>query len=131
MANDMAGSGTDQGDSREMSAGDRVAVGGGLLAALALGSCCVLPLVLVSLGVTGAFIGQLGALAQYKWLTFAVAAGFLGWGFWRAYRPLPCGGDGCARPLDRRLLRGLVWFAAALAVTAITFPYLTPFILSY
>lgn len=38
----------------------------GALGALAMTSCCILPLVLVSLGVTGVFIGQLTALYAYK-----------------------------------------------------------------
>ena len=37
----------------------------GVLGALAMTSCCILPLVLVSFGVTGVFIAQLGALYAY------------------------------------------------------------------
>ena len=44
------------------------------LGALAMTSCCILPLVLVSFGVSGVFIAQMGALYAYKWYTFAVAA---------------------------------------------------------
>ena len=50
------------------------ATGVGVLGALAMTSCCILPLVLVSLGVTGVFIGQLTALYAYKWVTFSLAA---------------------------------------------------------
>ncbi|MCZ4263102.1 mercury transporter, partial [Limimaricola sp. G21655-S1] len=37
------------------------------LGALAMASCCILPLVLVSFGVSGVFIAQMGALYAYKW----------------------------------------------------------------
>lgn len=56
----------------------------GVLGALAMTSCCILPLVLVSLGVTGVFIAQLGALYAYKWYTFALSTVFLGYGFYKA-----------------------------------------------
>ena len=39
---------------------------GGILAALAASSCCIMPLVLFALGVSGAWIGNLTALAPYQ-----------------------------------------------------------------
>ena len=62
------------------------------LGALLLTSCCILPLALVSVGVGGVFIAQLGALYAYKWLTFTFAAAALAFGFRRAYRPRPLRG---------------------------------------
>jgi mercuric ion transport protein len=41
-------------------------VAGGLLGALATSSCCVLPLVLFSIGAGGGWIGKLTALARYQ-----------------------------------------------------------------
>jgi len=108
--------------------------GAALLGALAMTSCCILPLVLVSLGVTGVFIAQLGALYAYKWITFALSAVFLAYGFWKAYRPAPAAGcaDGsCARPIGRGLMRALLWLSAALVALALVFPVLAPLILSY
>ena len=83
------------------------ATGAGVLGALSMTSCCILPLVLVlvSLGVTGVFIDQLTALYDYKWVTFSIAAAALGYGFWKAYRPVPveiCGTGTCARPVRSR-----------------------------
>jgi len=45
---------------------------GGLLGALAASSCCLLPLVLFGLGVSGAWIGNLTQLAPYQ--PFFIAA---------------------------------------------------------
>lgn len=110
------------------------ATGAGVLGALAMTSCCILPLVLVSLGVTGVFIGQLTALYAYKWVTFSLAAVALGYGFWKAYRPVPadnCGTGACARPVDRGVMRALLWSALAVVLLALVFPYVAPRILTF
>ena len=44
----------------------RLMAAGGLLGALAASSCCILPLVLFSLGVSGAWIGNFTQLAPYQ-----------------------------------------------------------------
>lgn len=110
------------------------ATGAGVLGALAMTSCCILPLVLVSLGVTGVFIGQLTALYAYKWVTFTLAALALGYGFWKAYRPVPaadCSAGTCARPMDRKLMRALLWGALAIVLAALAFPTIAPLILTF
>ena len=110
------------------------ATGAGMLGALALTSCCILPLVLVSLGVTGVFIGQLTALYAYKWVTFSFASAALGYGFWKAYGPVPadeCRSGACARPVDRGVMRGLLWGALAVVLLALVFPYVAPRILTF
>lgn len=110
------------------------ATGIGVLGALAMTSCCILPLVLVSFGVTGVFIAQLGALYAYKWYTFALSAAFLGYGFYMAYKPVDaesCADGTCARPIDRRIMRATLWAASAIVAVAMIFPYITPFILKF
>lgn len=112
----------------------RVATFGGVLGAFAMTSCCILPLVLVSLGVGGVWIAQLTALYAYKWYTFAVAAGFIGYGFWsihRAERRECVPGAACARPVNRRVMKISLWTATVVTLIAILFPYITPYILSY
>jgi len=108
-----------------------LATGLGLAGALAMTSCCILPLVLVSLGVTGVFIGQMAALYQYKWITFAISAAFLGWGFYKAYAPVKCADGTCARPMNRTVMRAFLWLAAAIMATAILFPYVAPSFLTF
>jgi len=101
------------------------------LGALAMTSCCILPLVLVSFGVSGVFIAQMGALYAYKWYTFAIAAAFMGYGFYKAYRPLTCADGTCARPMNRTAMRIVLWVAAAIMSVAMLFPYTSPYILSF
>ena len=55
---------------------------GGLLGALAASSCCIVPLVLFALGVSGAWIGNLTRLAPYQPCFIVATLGFLGAGYW-------------------------------------------------
>ena len=112
----------------------KAATAGGLLGALAMTSCCILPLVLVSFGVGGVWIAQLTALYAYKWFTFSMAVLFIGYGFYRVAKAekASCGeGAICARPVNRKLMRGSLWGASIVTAIAMIFPYLTPYILSY
>lgn len=104
---------------------------GGLFGALAASSCCILPLVLFTLGVSGAWIGNLTALAPYQPAFVAVTLGFLGFGYYRVYRQPPaCAGSAaCARPLRNRLVKATLWSATALVAAALAFPYAAPVLL--
>src|SRR2546430_5198529 len=59
---------------------------GGLLGALAASSCCILPLALFGLGVSGAWIGNFTRLAAYQPYFIAATLAFLGYGYWLVYR---------------------------------------------
>lgn len=111
--------------------GERLLAAGGILAALGATSCCVLPLILFSLGIGGAWMGNLTALSQYQPMFMAVALGFLAVGFWRVYRrPTACApGTACATPGSSRLAKIGLWAAAVLILAAIGFPYAAPLIL--
>lgn len=80
----------------------RLLAAGGVLAALAASSCCIVPLVLFGLGVSGAWIGNLTRLAPYQPYFLAATAACLGYGSWLVYRSgnRTCAdGEVCARPL--------------------------------
>ena len=51
---------------RDEAGRQRLVAAGGILGALAASSCCIVPLILFSLGIGGAWIGNLTALAPYK-----------------------------------------------------------------
>src|ERR1700681_440638 len=92
----------------QMQRGQRLMTAGSLLGALAASSCCILPLVLFSLGVSGAWIGNFTQLAPYQPCFIAATIGFLGYGYWLVYRfsKLACAnGDACARPLPNQLVK--------------------------
>jgi mercuric ion transport protein len=105
---------------------------GGVLGAIAAASCCVLPLVLFTLGATGAWIGALTSLAPYQPIFIAITLGFLAGGFWLVYRKpkQDCAeGEYCARPASARVVKGALWSASALVAAAAAFPYVAPVLL--
>ncbi len=106
---------------------------GGVLGALAMSSCCILPLALFSLGVTGAWIGNLAALYPYKWFFFVPAAGFIAGGFYKVYRKprvVECESVAyCGTPVADRIAKVALWSASALVIAAIAFPYIVPYLL--
>jgi mercuric ion transport protein len=105
---------------------------GGLLGALVASSCCLLPLVLFGLGVSGAWIGNLTQLAPYRPFFLAATIACLGYGYWLVYRSskLACaGGEACARPLSNRLVQLGLIVATVLVIAAIGFDFLAPLLL--
>ena len=105
--------------------------GGGVLGAVAMTSCCIMPLVLFSLGATEVWIGNLAALYPYKLYFFVPAVGFLAGGFYTAYRKpaaRECGSDAvCALPPTfNRINRIVLWAASVLVLAALAFPYVAP-----
>lgn len=105
---------------------------GGILGAIAASSCCVIPLILFSLGIGGAWIGNLTALAPYKPFFVAGTAGLLGYGFYLVYwKPRrACADDAaCARSIPSRLIQLALWIATVLVVAAFAFDYIAPLLL--
>ncbi|MHA1127351.1 MAG: mercuric transporter MerT family protein, partial [Alphaproteobacteria bacterium] len=89
----------------------RMIAAGGILGAIAASTCCIVPLILFSLGVSGAWIGNLTALEPYKPIFITITLGFLAYGYWMVYRkPKVCAdGEACARPLPNRLVKTALW----------------------
>lgn len=110
--------------------GARTWLAGGVLSALGASVCCLGPLALVSAGVTGAWIGNLSALAPYRWIFIAGALGFTGLAWRRIYRAGPAAacapGAACALRQAGRGQRIAFWLIAALVLAAIAYPYVLP-----
>jgi mercuric ion transport protein len=100
---------------------------GGLLGAIAASSCCILPLVLFSLGVSGAWIGHLTRLAPYQPYILAATVACLGYGYWRVYRAQSCAkGEACAAPLPNRFVNAGLIVATVLVIAALGLDFLAP-----
>ncbi len=97
----------------------------GLLAAIGASVCCVAPLVLVLLGISGAWIAQLTALDLWRPWFIAVTVLCLGLAFWRLYGPSSrCRTEGvCIDPAILRRRRFWLWTATVLIVLLLLFPY--------
>lgn len=101
----------------------------GLAGAFLVSACCIVPLALVTLGISGAWIGNLTALAPYKPLTSTVAVAFLGLGFWQIYfrtKPVCAEGSYCARPQSARIAKTVLWVATVLVLLSLTLRWWAP-----
>jgi mercuric ion transport protein len=105
----------------------------GVFGALAASSCCILPLALFGLGVSGAWIGNFTRLAPYQPCFIAATIAFLGVGYWLAYRSakLACtDAEICAHPLPNRLVKAGLIVATILVVAAFGFDLAAPLFLN-
>lgn len=108
--------------------------GGGLAALSVVGAflasaCCIVPLLLVTLGVSGAWIGNLTALEPYKPYIAATTLVPLGFGFWQAYfKPKTAcePGSYCARPRSAIITKTALWFATIIILLAVTIGWWAP-----
>jgi len=108
--------------------GERGPLLAGALAALLASSCCLGPLVLLGLGVSGAWIGNLKALEPWRPLFIAVALGALLLAARRIWRPAAaCApGEVCAMSRVRRGYRLMFAAVALLVGVALAFPWVAP-----
>ena len=107
----------------------RLVAAGSVIGAILASSCCIGPLVLLTLGVSGAWIGNLTVLEPYKPYFIAVTLVFLGLGFWQVYfKPKKaCEEDSyCANPKSGRITKVALWFATGLILLAATIDYWAP-----
>jgi len=105
---------------------------GGILAALGAAACCVLPFTLFTLGISGAWIGNLTALEPYQPVSATFAVGTIALGFYLVYRqPKVACEDGsyCASPRSARVTKTGLWVATFLVIVAIGFPRIAPMFL--
>jgi mercuric ion transport protein len=113
--------------------GPKLLVTGGIIGALAASACCILPVALFGLGISGAWIGNFTQLAPYQPYFVAAAVGCLGAGYWLVRRSAQAGcaeGEACARPLPNRIVRIALIAAVLLVIAAVGFDYLAPYVLT-
>lgn len=101
---------------------------GGVAAAIGASACCAGPLLLVVLGIGGAWGSRLMALEAYQPYFIAAALAFFGYAFFRLYRGSEAcePGEACAVPAVRRRQRGVFWVVAVAAATLMSFPLYAP-----
>ncbi len=102
---------------------------GGVIGAILAASCCVVPLVLVTLGISGAWIGSLTVLEPYKPIFAVVTLGLLGVGFWHVYfepKEVCEEGSYCATPTANRVTRIALWVGTVIVLLALSIDYWAP-----
>jgi mercuric ion transport protein len=110
-----------------------LAAAGGVLGALAASSCCIVPLVLFGLGISGAWIGNFTRLAPYQPYFIAASLVCIGAGYWLARRTKnrSCTDDkACARPLPKRITTAALLFATIIVLAALAVDFLAPVLLN-
>ena len=115
-------------NSRERTGSGALFVGG--LAAILASTCCLGPLVLVALGLSGAWIGNLTRLEPYRPLFIAAALVALFFAGRRIFRPAQvCGpGELCAVPRTLQIYKIVFGIVSVLVLIALVFPYVIKFL---
>ena len=102
----------------------------GVLAALGATACCFGPLLLVTLGLGGAWVASLRALEAYQPAFALLTAAFIGFAFYRLYiQPRRCAPeDVCALPVVLKRQRVVFWLIVVIIAAMFAFPIYAPFI---
>jgi mercuric ion transport protein len=95
------------------------------LTAIGASVCCVLPVVLLLLGIGGSWISTLTAMEPYRPIFVIATLAILAWVFRQLYLvPASCDADKiCADPNVQRNQRVLFWVVAVVLLLLLTFPY--------
>ncbi len=106
----------------------KTALVGGMLASIGASACCVGPLLLLSLGIGGAWIGNLAALEPYRPVFIALVLAFLGLAFRQLYFvKQACDSEAnCAADRTRKSQRLIFWITAPLMLGFVAVPWLMP-----
>lgn len=115
-----------------MMKGKGVYAAGGLIGAILASTCCIVPFVFLLLGVSGAWISHVTALAPYQPFFLVGSLGFLAAGFWKVYGNSKgsCEEDSaCSTPQSDKIVKVALWMATLLIVTAIGIEAIGPLFL--
>ncbi len=106
----------------------RGALGIGGLAAVLASICCLGPLVLVAIGFSGAWIGNLTVLEPYRPIFIGAALVALFFAYRRIFRPAQAckAGEVCAVPQVKTAQKIIFVIVAALTGIALALPYVLP-----
>lgn len=109
---------------------EKLTLTGGVLAAIVASICCLGPLVLVTVGISGVWISNLAAFEPYRPISLGVAIVFMALAYRRIYgapaREACEPGTLCAMPRTNRVYKIMFWAVSALVLLALVFPYFAP-----
>ncbi len=96
-----------------------------VVAGIVASTCCLGPLILLTLGVSGSWIGNLSAMEPYRPIFMGITLIFLGLAFRKLYRvPQACAVDKpCARPDNLRKQRIILWLVSIFVLAVMSFPW--------
>lgn len=98
------------------------------LAAIGASACCASPLILLSLGNGGAWIGNLTALEPFRPIFLVLVAAFMVMAWRQLYRLQTCApGDACAIPKVVARQRTIFWVVLVMVCLMAVSPWLLPY----
>ena len=102
---------------------------GAILGAIGASVCCVGPLLLLSLGIGGAWMSALTSMESVRPFFIVLTLIFIGLGYWKLYlQPDNCDeGEVCAIPEVKQKQRIVFWIGSALILLLLAFPWYAPF----
>ena len=110
---------------------EKASLVGGVLAAIVASVCCLGPLVLVTVGISGAWISNLTAFEPYRPYAIGVALVCMVLAYRKIYlapAPEACEpGTLCAVPRTRRIYKATFWALSAMVLVALGSPYAARF----
>ncbi|HIG08131.1 MAG TPA: hypothetical protein EYQ55_07500 [Methylococcaceae bacterium] len=100
-----------------------------ILAAIGASLCCVAPLLLLSLGIGGAWMSTLTSMQAVRPLFFILSLIFIGLGYRKLYWvPQHCSeGEVCALPYNMKRQRTTFWLGSAFILLLLAFPWYAPY----
>ncbi|MCW8863578.1 MAG: mercuric transporter MerT family protein [Colwellia sp.] len=96
-----------------------------IVAGIGASACCIGPLLLLSLGLGGAWVGNLTAMEPYSGYLTAITLVILAMVFHKLYvAPKQCNeGEVCANPKVLKNQRIIFWIVSIILIAMMSFPY--------
>ena len=104
---------------------------GAVIAAIGASACCIGPLVLLSLGIGGAWMSTLTSMEAIRPFFLIATLVFIGLAFRKLYlAPETCEtGDACESPSVKRNQRVVFWVGSVFLIGLLAFPWYAPLFL--
>lgn len=122
---------TDGNDSEPTTGFSKGTLIGSILAGIAASTCCLGPLILLTLGISGSWIGNLSAMEPFRPYFIGLTLILLGLAFRKLYLvPQSCAVDTpCATPSNLRKQRITFWIVSVFVLIVMSFPWYGPLLL--
>lgn len=104
---------------------------GAVLAAIAASACCIGPLILLSLGIGGAWMSTLTSMESIRPFFLVVTLAFITLAFRKVYRvPKACETEqSCSLTSIERTRRIIFWIGSIILLGLLAFPWVAPWFL--
>ncbi len=101
---------------------------GAVLAAVGASVCCVVPLLLLSLGISGAWISTLTSFTAVRPVFIVLTFVFIGLSYRQIFlKPNICGADEACALADNKKQKLTFWIISTLILFLLAFPWYAPY----